>query len=311
MIISIEMPNKSSVGLSVHHISLQNNIVQSKSFQTETTYHICKDLLIDNLVFFYFEKDPLLLQQMNNQEIKKFLHETLKNLTYYNQFESQTVKKFPAGALNLPICLQINIIQNKKRNDILTSNWEIIVNINQLTFNISPEKLFLVTDLIKEILNPFEVYFKISKAKHQYEDFHPDILTNSEKLVEIALKYPEIRAKIKEKYKKKGHDLESEVINVDDVKQTFESIKDYSQFRNLLLGIDFETLFAAVKNTFLMTSKTGTIDEKSLKSTFLWNTINGDASIKNMNQNKFYDTLHKWYNLFFSSLLAAPLISFK
>jgi len=310
MIISIEMPNKSSVGLNVHNISLQNNIGQTKSFQTEGTYHICKDLVIDNLVFFYYEKDPLLSQPMTNQEIKKSLSETLKNLTYYNQFESQTVKKFPEGALNLPICLQINIIENKKRKDILTSNWEILVNINQLTFNISPEKLFLVTNLVKQIFNPFEVYLKINKVKHQYEDFHPDILTNSEKLVEIALKYLETRTKIKEKYKKNGQAHDSEIINVEDVKQTFESMKDYSQFRNLLIGIDFETLFAAIKNTFLMTSKVVTVDEKSLKSTFLFNMITGDGKTKQTGQNKFYETLLKWYKIYsiFLSIFALSLI---
>jgi len=300
----IEMPDKSCVGFCGHHLALQNNLVQTKNLPQDGKYGVCKDIVIENLVFFHYEQDPLLAKPMNNQEIKQILTETIKTLTYYNQFESQLAKKLVTGALNLPLNLEINVILKKKRTEVLTSQWEILVKVGSLTFNVSPEKLFLVKDLMGKVLKPFEIYYKITKAMHQYDDFHPDILANSEKIIGIALKYPAIRAKIQEKLKKKNpflafgnHDL-SEIISVEDIKDAFDSPKEFSQFRNLLLSTDFDTLFAAIKNSFLLTSKAANIAEKSLRSVFLFDAITGNDRVKFAEQDALYETLLDWYTKF-------------
>jgi len=305
MIIWIEMPDKSCLGLCGHQLGLQNNIIQTKNLQEDGKYAVCKDIIMENLVFFHYEQDPLLAKpSMNNQEIKKILSETIKTLTYYNQFESQMHKKLVAGALNLPLNLEVSIILSKKRTEVLTSKWEILVKVGKLTFNISPEKLFLVKDLVLKVIKPFEIYYKIVKAMHQYDDFHPDILSNAEKITGIALKYPAIRAKVQEKYRKKNPFMSvlggtlSEIISVEDIKEAFDSPKEFSEFRNLLLTTDFDTLFAAIKNSFLLTSKAANVAEKSLRSVFLFDIITGNDRVKFAEQDALYETLLKWYTGF-------------
>jgi len=268
-VISLDTDKKFSFGLTSKLINLETNQVMTKNMTTPGEDCLCKTISFSNVTLFAFNSGQLNLENLKEPEIKKTLASLLSKMTYYDMFTSDLLKKFTPGAMNVPCSGEINLITRTKRSDIMSSTWTVEFKITQFSMSLSMEYIYSILKYIKTLLQPFEIYSRIRKVKNQYIEFNEELQEKAQAIAEMFQGYLALREKLKAKYLSKKSKRKSEIIKIEEFVECFSSKKQMEGFKNLLLSLEFETLFAAIRSAFLLTSKVDSIDEKNLKTIFL------------------------------------------
>jgi hypothetical protein len=278
--------------------------VTTKSLDFITDEVVCKNQTDENfdtvgkkvnfigLTLFAFPTEQLNMENLKETDAKKVLINLLKKMTYHDMFSSDLIKKFTPGAVNVPVTGEIDIQFCLNRKDVMFSDLNVQFKLDQFSFSLVKEYYFEMLKYVELLIKPFEIYQKVAKLKYQYIEFSQEMQEKASAINSMFQAYHSLREKMKQQYLNKKNKKRSETIKLEEFSECFPSKTAMTAFKNLLLSLDFEILFAAIRNAFLLTSKVNQIDEKNIATVFLTQAIGPSPDTKKT----FFDLLIRFYS---------------